>query len=151
MRESTAIRRGIFQGDSLSALPFCMSLFPLTLLLNQQQFEYVVRSENVIYLLCMDDLKLFTKDEDQLKQALVIVKNFSTDIQRSFGLGKCATVIIRNGKVEHSTDSNIDCNNHIKSIGAYENFSDNNKKNNNNNNVNNTNNNKTNSNNITLS
>ena len=70
---SIAIGRSIFQWDSLSALMFCMSLFPLTQLLNQQQFGCVVGGENVTHLLCMDDLKLFTKDEDQLKQSLVIV------------------------------------------------------------------------------
>ena len=34
----------------------------------------------------MDDLKLFMKNEDQLKQALAVVKNFSSDIQMTFGL-----------------------------------------------------------------
>ena len=48
--------------------------------------------------MCMDDLKLFTKDEVQLKQALVIVKHFKTDVQMSF-----ATVVIRNGKVVYNT------------------------------------------------
>ena len=103
MTRSIAIRRSIFQGDSLSAFLFCRSLFPLTQLLNEQQFGYVVGGENVTHLLCMDDLKLFTKDEDQMKQALVIVENFGTDIQMSFGLDKCATVVTGNGKVVHST------------------------------------------------
>ncbi|XP_047478488.1 uncharacterized protein LOC125031649 [Penaeus chinensis] len=59
-----AIKRGIFQGDSLSPLLFCLSLVPLTNM-------YVVHKEHrVSHLLYMDDLKLFAKDDGQLDQEL---------------------------------------------------------------------------------
>ena len=107
MTGSTAIGRGISQGDSLPTLLICTSLFPLRF--NRQQF---------VQMWLKADLKLFKKDEDQMKQALIIVKNVSTDVQMTFGLDKCATVVFRNGMIVHSTGINIDCNTHIKSIDA---------------------------------
>ena len=70
----------------------------------------------------MDDLKLFTKDDDQTKQALVIVKRARSDIEMSFGLDECDTVVIRKGKIVPSTGINIDCNTHTKSIDAEETY-----------------------------
>lgn len=48
----------------------------------------------------MKDLKLFTKDEYQFKQALVNVKAFSNNIKMEFGLDKCATAGFKAGKLE---------------------------------------------------
>ena len=70
----------------------------------------------------VDDLKLFTKSENQLKQALAIVKNFSSDKQMTFGLDKCATVNIRNGKVIQSNGVDIDRDTHIRNIDAEETY-----------------------------
>ena len=67
-------------------------------------------------------MKLFMKNEDQLKQALAIVKNFSSDIQMTFGLDKCATVNIRNGKVIQSNGIDIDKDTHIRNIDAEETY-----------------------------
>ena len=62
------------------------------------------------------------KNEDQLKQELAISKNFSSDIQMTFGLNKCATVNIRNGKVIQSNGVDIDQDTQIRNIDAEETY-----------------------------
>ncbi len=47
----------------------------------------------------MNDLKLFARNETQLKQALTIVKSFSDDIKMDFGIEKCAMVVMKSGKL----------------------------------------------------
>ena len=58
------IRRGIFQGDSLSPLLFVLAVIPLTLMLNKTKIFYLSkrRSEKINHLLFMDDLKPFAKN-----------------------------------------------------------------------------------------
>ena len=98
MTETIAIKRGIFQGDSLSTLLFCIALFPFSQLLNHQQFGHNIGLQRITHLLYMDDLKLFMKNKDQMKEALMIIENFSSDIQITFGLSKCAAVEIKKRK-----------------------------------------------------
>ena len=54
------IRRGIFQGDALSPLLFCLALNPLSHILRKEGKEYTMKSgEKINHLLYMDDLKLY--------------------------------------------------------------------------------------------
>ena len=97
------IKRGIFQGDSLSPLLFCLSIDPLSRLLNLKGDGYNMNprgqvTEKVGHLLYMDDLKLYASNDNMLTNQLKIVKKFSTDITMKFGLDKCATVSIEKGK-----------------------------------------------------
>ena len=60
------IRRGIFQGDSLSPLLFALMMIPLTLVLRQTKAccELKKVGKKINHLLFMDDLKMFERNED---------------------------------------------------------------------------------------
>jgi len=103
--KNVKIKRGIFQGDSLSPLLFCLSIDPLSRLLNSKNEGYNMNPrgqeiQKVGHLLYMDDLKLYASSDAMLKNQLKTVKEFSTDITMNFGLDKCATVSIEKGKLK---------------------------------------------------
>ena len=88
------IRRGIFQGESLSPLPLCISLIPLSLELNSLAYGSTIGTEQITHLFYMDDLKLYAKDNSELERLLKIVKGFSYDIGMEFGLSKLDVIRI---------------------------------------------------------
>ena len=101
------IKRGIFQGDSLSPLLFCLSIDPLSRMLNSKDNGYNMNArgqepQKVGHLLYMDDLKLYANSEKVLKDQLNTVREFSADITMKFGLDKCAIVAIEKGKFKKS-------------------------------------------------
>ena len=61
-------RRGMFQGDSLSPLLFVLVMIQLTLVLRQTKASYEVKKggKKINHLLFIDDLRLFTKNDDQI-------------------------------------------------------------------------------------
>ena len=62
------IKRGIFQGDSLSPLLFVMTLVPLTLTLRRMKVGYRFKnSTRINHLLYMDDLKMYAKNRNELE------------------------------------------------------------------------------------
>ena len=62
------IRRGIFQGDSLSPLLFALCMAPLTWLLTRGKngYEWGNKGFRLNHLLFLDDLKLFAKSKNQI-------------------------------------------------------------------------------------
>ena len=58
------IKRGIFQGDSLSPLLFVIVMIPLSLILRDTRAGYLLKKEGckINYLLFTDDLKLYGKN-----------------------------------------------------------------------------------------
>ena len=69
------IKRGIFQGDSLSPLLFVMIMIPLSKQLRESGYGYTLTNESrkLNHLLFMDDLKLYAKNEEELEE--VVGKN----------------------------------------------------------------------------
>lgn len=102
------IKQGIFQGDSLSALWFCLAMNPLSTLLNRDQMGYKINSKNnhirLSHLLYMDDLKLFSSTREKLNHLLDTTAKFSNDIGMQFGIEKCKLNAIRKGKWQHQMD-----------------------------------------------
>lgn len=101
--EPIQINRGIFQGDSLSALWFCIALNPLSNLLNKTpQDAYKISSlthpSTISHQLYMDDLKLYAATRKQLNNLLNITETYSEDIQMKLGTDKCKINSIINGK-----------------------------------------------------
>ena len=96
------IRRGIFQGDSLSPLLFCIALVPLKNELNGADCGYQVHGteREISHLLYMDDLKLLGGNENDLKNEIKIVQTISKYINMNFGLEKCARICLKRGGVQ---------------------------------------------------
>ena len=85
------IKRGIFQGDSLSPLLFTMSLNPLSQEFQNTRYGYQLDKQTKInHLFYVDDLKLYGTSDNQLSGLINTVKNVSDDIKMEFGLDKCA-------------------------------------------------------------
>ena len=61
-------KRGIFQAGSLSALLFVLSVVPLSLILRKVNASYELKKKEyrLNHLLFMNDLKLFSKSEEQV-------------------------------------------------------------------------------------
>ncbi|XP_055543144.1 uncharacterized protein LOC129728715 [Wyeomyia smithii] len=96
------IRRGIFQGDTLSPLWFCLAPNPLSRALNRCSYGYQLKSgttsTTVTHTFYMDDLKLFAETKEKL-QLILLVSTFSNDICMKFGIDKCRLVNLHRGKV----------------------------------------------------
>ena len=77
------VKREIFQGDSLSPLLFVLSMVPLSLILRNvnTRYEWGKKEYMLNHLLPMDDLKLFSKSEEQMDTIVITVHVFSTDIR----------------------------------------------------------------------
>lgn len=105
------IKCGIFQGDCLSALWFCIALNPLSNLLKNSKYGYKIKGntnrEVLSHLLYMDDLKIFASTKQHLDQQIKIVSMFSDDINMKFGLEKCKTISINRGKMTKTQDPQI--------------------------------------------
>ena len=93
------IKRGIFQGDSLSPLLFTMSLNPLSQELQKTGYGYQLDEQTKIkHLVYADDLKLYGTSDNQLTGLINTVKNVLDDIKMEFGLDKCAKAFLKRGK-----------------------------------------------------
>ena len=113
------IKRGIFQGDSLSPLLFIVIMLPLTLVLRKMRAGYRLTKDAtpINHLLFMDDLKLYGVNKDQLDSLIQVVRIFSQDIKMSFGLEKCAVLEIRRGRQVDSNGIDLPDDQHIGEIG----------------------------------
>ena len=74
--EQIKIKRGIFQGESFSPLLFCLALVPLTSELVTSGYGYKISNTSapISNLFYMDDLKLYSKNDQEKVGELKIVK-----------------------------------------------------------------------------
>ncbi len=110
------ITRGIFQGDSLSPLLFCMALTPLSNMLNQTGLGYKCYGRTINHLLYMDDLKLYAANDEQLETLLQTVYGFTREIDIKFGLEKCAKATLKRGKLIKNTNTILDKETEIREL-----------------------------------
>ena len=118
------IKRGIFQGDSLSPLLFVLALIPLTMVLRRVKAGYSLGKErlSVNHLLFMDDLKLYGKNANQVDTLVNTVRIFSEDIGMKFGIKKCAVLTLKRGKVAESRGIQLPKDELIKSLDENEGY-----------------------------
>ena len=100
--------RGIFQGDSLLSLLFCLAIAPISQVLNRTK-AYTLwhhgERNTISYLLYMDDLKIYAGGPDQLREAVDCVEKISKAIGTRFGVRKCGTAHMQKGKVLAGPDN----------------------------------------------
>ena len=112
------IRRGIFQGDSLSPLLFVLCMVPLTWFLRRAKagYEWDSKGFKLNHLLFMDDLKLFAKSKNQIDSLVLTVNIFSEDNGMQFGIKKCGVLTIERGKVIRTDGIRLPDGQHMKDI-----------------------------------
>jgi len=118
LTEDIKLQCGIFQGDSLLPLLFCIWLIPITEQLNRLNtgYEEHTTKTKISHLLYMDYLKLIAKSEEELQKQTQIVKTFSDDIHMEFGLEKCAKVTFKRGKLTHLQNLVTETNREIQEL-----------------------------------
>ena len=102
------IKSGIFQGDSLASLLFCLSLAPFSNLLRDTNCGYDIHGKKLNHLFCMDYLKIFGKNSQQQEHLLQTVKKFNDDINMKFGLDKCTTAELKQSILAKTTSIVLD-------------------------------------------
>ena len=94
------IRRGIFQGDSLSPLLFVLCIVPLTQALRKVESGNTLKNrENFNHLLLIDDLKIFAKSDCEVYRLVSTVQMFNKHIGMEFRIKKCGVIVLKRGKV----------------------------------------------------
>ena len=107
--DEVEIKRGIFQGDSLTPLVFVLALIPLSLILRKEKaaYEFSESKEKINNLLFMDDLKLYSRNEKGLDSLIQTVRVFSEDIGIDFGTEKCSMLVMEKGKIVKSAGKEL--------------------------------------------
>jgi len=97
---NVCIKCGIFQGDCLSPLLFCLALNPLSELIKDTSCGYKLKCNVLVqHLLYMDDLKLYDKNEKEIDLLLRTVLIFCEDVSMRINVVKSAVLIMSRGKV----------------------------------------------------
>ena len=94
-------------------------MVPLSLILRKVNayYEWGTKEYKLNHLLYMDDLKLFTKSEEQIYTLVRTVHVFSTDIGMEFGMKKCGILTMKRGKVVRSEGIMLPNNEVMKEVG----------------------------------
>ena len=84
------IQRGTFQRDALSPLLFVIAMMPLKYILRKCTAGYKLSKsqETLNYLMYMDDIKLFAKNEKELEALIQSVRICTQYIGMGFGIEK---------------------------------------------------------------
>ena len=92
---TVSIKKGIFQGDSLSPLIFILCIVPMTEILRNTRAGYMLGSGKVNHLSFMDDLQVFGKNEKEIDSLIETVEEFSCDIGMKLGIKKCGVASVK--------------------------------------------------------
>lgn len=110
---STRVRAGVYQGDSLSPLMFCMCVAPISHALNRVADPYVSETQTngssfrVGHLYYVDDLKVFTTSVAGMERALETVQEVGQAIGLWINPAKSAFHIARSDERPPSTIAGV--------------------------------------------
>ena len=96
--------RGIFQGDTLSPLIFCLAMAPISHILKRNGIGYKISDITVSNSFYIDDLKLYAANAKQMEKGRKLVEEVSKDIKMSLNLDKCAELHSTKGKINNSPE-----------------------------------------------
>ena len=118
------IKRGIFQGDSLSPLVFVLALIPLSLILRKAKtaYEFSGSKEKISHLLFMDDLKLYSRSEKELDSLVQTIRVFGKNIGMEFGIKRFAMLVIEQEKIVKSVNIELPEGKVVKSLQEGESY-----------------------------
>ena len=97
-------KQGIFQGDSLPPLLFCLSVAPISVGIESDVSPYVCRSCVTSHLFFVDDLKVYTPGRGEVEHAVRVVDSLASAVGMSFGVRKCAVLDVVSGSVVANGD-----------------------------------------------
>ena len=99
MRTELTYRRGVFQGDSLSPLLYCLSIVPISHTLRKTRgYRLLYLERPVTHQYFMDDLKVYANSSNALDATLQVVDRVSCAVGMELGLRKCAVAHVKQGK-----------------------------------------------------
>jgi len=102
------LRRGVFQGDSLSPLLFCLAIAPISYALERTagiKCNGLIRP--LTHLFFVDDLKIYAAGEGSLKRAMEVMDKSSRATGMALGLQKCGVAHMRKGRLESHGEEEI--------------------------------------------
>ena len=109
--------RGLFQGDSLSPLLFCLCIAPLSHALRLGPgYKCVHLDHPMTHLLFMDDLKVYARSPTTLETALGVVDRVSRAVGMELGLRKCAVAHVASGRLTTGEDFILPEDRHISAV-----------------------------------
>ncbi len=113
------IKRGIFQGDSVSPLQFVIGLIPLSMILRKSPAGYSLSrgGPKINHRLYMDDLKLYGKTKEEMEDLIGTTHQFSQDICMEFGIEKCASLKLEHGKKIDDSGITLPSGDTLKDLG----------------------------------
>ena len=93
------IRRGIFQGDTLSPLIFALYMVPLTKIPQIVKPGYTLGYEKINHSFFMNDLKVYGKNKAEIESLVSTIQLISQDTGMKFGIKKCGVVVLKQGNL----------------------------------------------------
>ena len=92
----------------MSPLLFCIALALLSPVLQESGCGYEIQGQKIIHLFFMDNLKTYTKNDNQQAGLLTVVKKF--------GLEKCAKATFKIGNLTETSDLQFDTDTCIREL-----------------------------------